>query len=270
MKITRCIPTALAFVVLASTAQAQGYSYDVTMSGTNPRGDGTVVVATSHGRSANGLTRVDVVQSVSPVGLMGKGTFTISNTAAGTTTYVDPSAKSYVVMNAADIAKESASAMGSVAKMTLADVHVAVEDLGAGEQIEGYATLKYRLTQSYVMHMSVAGTSVTTPMHSTVDVWVAPQLDGIMNATARPTAAAATGPMAELTNELARAYTKVKPGAILRMVTTDNSGGGGHARARSSTMALSNLKRETISPSVFQVPAGYTKASSLMGSMQGN
>jgi hypothetical protein len=189
----------------------------------------------------------------------------ISNSAKGTTTMVDPAKREYVEMNPAELAKSTAGlqqSLGSIAKMDVSNVAVHVDDLGAGEAIEGYSTLKYRITESYTMNMSVMGRTTTTAQTSTTDLWVAPQLDDVMNPTARPASGAATGPMAELTAQVTAAYTKVRKGVMLKRITTSESNSNGKTRSTTLTMTISNVKRGAISASAFQVPSGYTKAAS--------
>ena len=271
MKPKYCAPAGLALILSASTLFAQGYSYDVSSSGTDPRNGAAVVMSASHGRFANGLTRLDVTESMAMGGPTQKGTYTLSNAATGVTTFVNPAKKSYVEMNGVELAKESAgvqNALGGVARMEVTNIHVDLEDLGAGEKVEGYATLKYRLTEAFTMRMTVMGHASEDASHSVMEIWVAPQLAGIMNPSARPPAFATTGPMAELTSQVYKAFAKVKPGVILRTVHTSTSGEGARARTQVVTMSVSNVKREAIAASVFQVPAGYTRMGSMLDALQ--
>jgi hypothetical protein len=50
---------------------------------------------------------------------------------------------------------------------------------------------------------------------------------------------------------------------VLKSVHTSESGSDGKNRTTTVTMLISNVKRTAISPSVFEVPAGYTKVASL-------
>ena len=216
----------------------------------------------AHGQFANGSSRLDVTESMAPGGMMGKGT----------TTFVDPAKQQYMELNPAEMAKQAAGlqqALGGLSKTEILDLHIDVEDLGAGEKIEGYATLKYRLTESYTMKITVMGRANQTTQHSVSEIRVAPQLDGIMNPSARPAAAgAAIGPMAELAEKTAKAYAKVKPGAMLKTIHTGTSGEGANAKTTVMTMTVANLKREAIGPGVFQTPAGYTKMDSPFGALK--
>ncbi|MEP6781421.1 MAG: hypothetical protein ABJC26_16105 [Gemmatimonadaceae bacterium] len=264
---TRTIRASLAAtltLVATAHATAQGYSYDVSTSGTDPRNNTTVVMSASHGRWTKGFTRIDIVSSPARTGMMGAGTYMISVAGTGITTFVDPTKKQYYEMNAKELASQSAemqSAVSSVAKIEIVDAHADMEELGAGEPIEGYATLKYRLTQSYTMRMTVLGRANDTKEHSVSEIWVAPELSADLNPNSRP-AAATNGMMQALTEAVAKAYAKVKPGVMLRMINTSAAGEGAKARNHTTTMTVSNFKRESFASSLFQVPTGYTKIDS--------
>jgi hypothetical protein len=255
----------VASLAFAGEAGAQGLSYDMSTTATGP--DRTGAVATrnmmiAHGQFTSGNSRIDVTQSMAPGGMMGTGTYMITNSVKRTVTSVDPAKRQYSVIDLAELGKagtDMQAAMGGVAKMELADVKVSLEDLGAGEPLEGYSTFKYRLTQSWTMKMTVMGRTISTPSLSTTDIWVAPQLDGLMDPGARPSASAPTGPMAELSTQVAAAYGKMRRGVMLKRVSTSESGEGARKRSTTVTTTITNVKKSAISASVFEVPAGYTQ-----------
>jgi hypothetical protein len=109
------------------------------------------------------------------------------------------------------------------------------------------------------MNMIVMGRTMSTPSQSITDVWVAPQLDGLMDPSARPPVAATTGPMVELTKQLTLAYAKVRKGLMLKRVSTMDSGEGARKHTTTMTTTITNVKKSAISPSVFEVPSGYTQ-----------
>ncbi|MDQ2668004.1 MAG: DUF4412 domain-containing protein [Gemmatimonadota bacterium] len=258
-------------LVAASALGAQGLSYDIrsTITNVDPR-SGVAATRTSmaaHGQFARGMSRLDITESMSPAGsMMGAGTYIITKPAKGTTTIVDPAAREYTEVNPAELAKTVAGlqqALGGLSKTEVSDITVTMEDLGAGESIEGYATVKYRLTQGHTMTMSTMGMRRSTTSRSTTEFWVAPQLDGAMNPTARPVAGnAPTGPTAELTARLAQAYSKVRKGIILKSIANVESSAGGKSNTGTMTMTVTNVKRAAIDPAVFDVPSGYAKAAS--------
>jgi Domain of unknown function (DUF4412) len=263
-----CLSALALSFTLATAVGAQGLSYDIltTGSGTGRGGSSeTRTFMAAHGQFSGGKSRLDITESLSPGGMMGAGTYMIMNPAKGTTTIVDPAKHEYMELNPSEMAKSAAGlqqAVSGMVKQELSGVRVNVEELGAGETIEGYATIKYRLTDDYTMKTSIMGRTSETVEHSTTELWVAPKLDGIMNPMARPASSAASGPMAELTTELTKAYGKVRQGVMLKSIRTSESVTNGKSNTSTMTMTLSNLKRASISPSVFEVPSDYTKAAS--------
>jgi succinyl-CoA synthetase alpha subunit len=109
------------------------------------------------------------------------------------------------------------------------------------------------------MNMTVIGRTISSPSQSSTDVWVAPQLDGIMDPSSRPTFSAPTGPMAELAKQMMTAYGKMRKGLMLKRVTTVEGGTGDHKHTTTMTTTITNVKKAPISASVFEVPASYAK-----------
>jgi hypothetical protein len=254
-------------ITFAPALAAQGLSYDFSTTMTHvdrkTGRDTTLPSMTAHGQFEKGMSRLDVVQSMVPGGgIMGTGTYIITNGTKRTTTFVDPAKKQYMEFDIAEMAKEAgelSQALGGMIKIEVTDVQANMESLGAGEKLEGYSTLKYRLTTSYTMNMTIIGKS---SIHTVADIWIAPDLDPIMNPQGRPDlakVAMATGPMAPLTTAIIKAYANVKPGLMLKRVSTSTNGEGAKARVTTMTMLVSNVKKGSIPASVFQVPAGYTK-----------
>jgi hypothetical protein len=269
MRITDIARIAAAVGLIVSLAGgslgAQGLSYDMSTMATAPDRTGAVATRTmmaAHGQFASGNSRIDVTQSMAPGGMMGQGTYMITSASKGTVTSVDPAKHQYTVIDIAELGKtanDMQTALSGVAKIEIANVKIDVQDLGAGEPLDGYSTFKYRITQAYTMNMSVMGRTISTPTQSVTEVWVAPQLDGLMDPSARPPVATTTGPMAELTKQLSVAYAKMRKGLMLKRVSTIESGEGARKHTTTITTTITNVKRSAISRSVFEVPAEYTK-----------
>ncbi len=255
----------VASLVITGALGAQGLSYDMSTTATAPDRSGSEMTRkfmTAHGQFQGGSSRLDITESMAPGGMMGAGTYMITNGSKGTVTSVDPARHQYTVIDIAEMGKAASdmqAALGGMAKMEFTDVKVDLQDLGAGEPIDGYATYKYKLAQSFTMKMSMMGRAINSPSSSTTEIWVAPQLDGLMDPSARPMVATPTGPMAELMRQLTAQYGKMKKGLPLKRITTSVSGEGARQHTTTMTSMITNVKKSAISPSVFEVPAGYTK-----------
>ena len=255
----------IASITLSGALGAQGLSYDMSTTATGPDRTGVVATRTvmaAHGQFAGSSSRIDVTQSLSPGGMMSQGTYMITSGSKGTVTSVDPAKHQYTVIDIAELGKSASdmqTSLSSVAKVEIANVKVDVQDLGAGEPLDGYPTYKYRITQSYTMNIIVMGRTTGSPSQSVTDIWVAPQLDGLMDPSARPSTASSSGPMAELTKQLLLAYGKVRKGLMLKRISTMESGAGARKHTTTVTTTITNVKKSAISPSVFEVPSGYSK-----------
>ncbi len=258
---------------ITSSLGAQGLSYDMSSVASSPDQSGTVVtrkMSSAHGQFSQGNSRIDFIESMSPSGMMSTGTYMITNGGKQTVTSVDPAKHQYTVIDLAELGKTASdmqSALGGVAKMEVSDVKVGLEDLGPGESLDGYSTYKYRLTQSFTMNMTVMGHTISTPSLSSTDIWVAPELDGLMDPSARPPQALSTGPMAELMKQAVAAYSKMRKGLMLKRVSTTEGGSGARKHTTVITTTITNVKKVAISPSVFEVPAGYTKVDMMDAAM---
>ena len=270
---------ALAAVLgLAATshpARAQGLTYDMKTTGQfeDPRG-GQPMVRTfmaGHGQFAGGKSRIDYTESAAPSGPTRAGTYMITNGATRTTWMVDPAKREYAEFNAEELAKtaeDAQKALGGLAKTEMTNINVTSEELGAGESIGGYATVKYRITEGFTMSISVMGQKSQSVSHSTIDLWVTPELDGAMDPVGRA-AAGGGGATAALTAEVAKAYTKVRKGVVLRTIITTESTTGAKKSSHIMTTEISNVKRGGVASSVFDVPSGYTKVDALTSIMGG-
>lgn len=243
-------------------ARAQGVTYDmkVTMQkgvgGSNA--DAPEIMMAGHGQYSGGNSRMDMDQSVMPGGFMGKGTYLILKGATRNEWIVDPQKQQYFEINidsAANFSMGSMNLMGGMVKMETSDVTADVQPLGPGETIEGYATMKYRLTTSFVSKTSVLWRKSKSRNTTVTDIWIAPQLAGLYNPAA---AASQGGGSSEFGQKIAAAYAKVGKGAAIKTVAQTQSTGD-HASAMTMTMQLLNIRRARVPSSAFEVPATYAK-----------
>ena len=266
----------LALLVSGPAAGAQGLSFDLRTTGqfTDPR-TGQMTTRTmmaGHGQFAGTSSRIDISESMTPGGLMGKGTYIIVKGTPRTEFIVDPEKHSYLEVHPDSLAKIASAmqgALGGMVKTEMSDVIVNVDKLGAGETIQGYPTVHYRLTEGYTMRTTMMGRTNRSTQHSTTDLWIAPQLAGLFNPMAGAGAgtSAGGGSYAAYADRIAKAYAKLGPGTPIKSVRQSESTRGGKTSTNSMTMELLNIRRGPVNPAVFEVPAGYTKEESLTGMM---
>ncbi len=254
------------FAGLSGNVSAQGLTYDmkmtVMMTG-GPKGAGDMsqprTMMAGHGQFSGGNSRMDMDQSMMPGGPMGAGTYVIVKSGNRTEWIVNPAKRQYIEINMDSMAKFAADAqkaLGGIAKISMTNVTADVQPLGAGETIQGYATMKYRLTSGSTSTVSMLGRTNSTTSTSTTDMWVAPQLAGLYNPAAG--SASQMGGNSEYAQKITAAYAKIGKGVPLKTVTQTQTSGD-HSSTTTSTMELLNIKRGRIDPSVFEVPADYAK-----------
>lgn len=241
---------------------AQGLTYDMRMTGTRESGGRTTpaqTVMTAHGQFSGGNSRMDIDQTMMPGGMMGKGTYIIVRSNSRTELIVDPEKRTYIEMNPDSMAKFASAAqgaLGGMVKSEMTDVSADVQPLGPGETIQGYATMRYRLTTGYTMTTSIMGRTNHATVRSTTDMWIAPKLAGLFNPMAR--GAQPGGGTSAYADKVAEAYARIGKGVPIKTVTQSVTTGD-HGSSSTSTMELLNIRTGAISPSVFEVPSDYTK-----------
>jgi hypothetical protein len=240
---------------------AQGLTYDMktTMQkGTGDATSDTQIMMSGHGKFQDGNSRMDMDESIMPNGFMGKGTYMILKNATRDEWIVDPQKQQYFKINvdsAANFSMGSMNLLGGMVKMETSDVTAEMQPMGPGETIQGYSTLKYRLTTSFVSKTSVLWRKTKSRNTTTTDIWVAPQLVGLYNPAS---AASQGGGSSEFGRKIATAYAKVGKGAAIKTVAQTQSTGD-HASAMTMTMELLNIKRTRVPSSAFEVPKAYTE-----------
>ncbi|HEV7992533.1 MAG TPA: hypothetical protein VGP25_11955 [Gemmatimonadaceae bacterium] len=90
---------------------------------------------------------------------------------------VSPKDKQVLRVGFDDVEKRISALAASVPgmKITISDVAVNFEKLGAGEPLLGMATTRYRITQDYTLAAKVAFMNRSTTEHIVQEYWMADQ-----------------------------------------------------------------------------------------------
>ena len=260
---TRGVRLLLAVPLAAMAARgagAQGLTYDMKMTmdkGAPGAAGAPEIMMAGHGKFQDGNSRMDMEESIMPNGFLGKGTYMILKSGTRNEWIVDPAKQQYFEINvdSANVSMGSMNLLGGLVKMETSDVTAEMKPMGPGETIQGYATMKYRITTNFVSKTSVLWRKSKSKNTTTTDVWVAPQLAGLYNPAS---ATAQGGGSSELGRKVAAAYATVGKGAYLRIVSHTESTGD-HASEMTMTMELLNIQRARVSSSAFELPKGYAK-----------
>ncbi len=160
--------------------------------------------------------------------------------------------------------KEMMASLAGNAKMTFAVSNVVVDTLGAGETISGFATKRYKLSADIRMTMEMMGESMDQSMHVESEGDFAEELadfaDPLRDTRGFKAMTAGMPFMDSTANaELEKLLRAAPRGLALRQVDRVTGVTEGDMPTPTTTTTLSNIRRATFSPSVFDMPEGYTE-----------
>lgn len=200
------------------------------------------------------------------------GTYVITSNGSRTLTFVDPSKKTFVEVNAAGVA----TAIGS-ARITISNKKVNLTQLDDHPVMAGLPTDHYRLTINYDITVAFGTIPLTQTVHEIIDKWVT-QAFGDIAETFLASGGVHTG-NPDLDDLIQTENTKIKGFALKQMisVTTVNDTpqvAGTQLKLNRSLTQTRELTvttiqpMATISPELFVVPASYKKPDPLRDDTQ--
>ncbi|MHB1224521.1 MAG: DUF4412 domain-containing protein [Gemmatimonadaceae bacterium] len=257
---------ALPLALFATPALETGFTYDFRVSSTSTQGDQTkeLSVMAGRGRVAGDKARIDLSEAKNGGPMFtGKGGYVMVKDGGSTMYMVDPGEKHYYSFNLEQMFAGLGSTlrmMGGMVKMTMTDVKIDVQDLGAGERIQGYSTRHVRQTQSHTISVSVLGRKSTTASVDTTEMWIAPDLEHVGNPFLRMGSAAAGMDFGnpDFRKQSLAAQAKIPAGLPLRSVSRNHSTDDkGKTSVIVSTMEVTNFQKGDIPASTFAIPGDY-------------
>lgn len=258
------LSASVAALLLAApwVAQAEGLTYDMRleMVDEEKKAPDKIVMA-GRGQSMAGNSRFEFTHSPGKGTLMGEGTYVIIKAGSPKQYIVNPAAREYSELDSEELVKAQ-SQQG--VKMETSDIQFDTQSLGAGENIQGYSTVKYRITQAYTTTMTMMGKAHRSTQRSTTDMWIAPKLAGLFDlATDQMRRAMSFDKV--LADRMAAAYAKLPKGMPLKSVIRNESGEGNDKTVSVMKSEIFNIKPGAISLAVFEIPAGYKRTNMLEG-----
>lgn len=145
-------------------------------------------------------------------------------------------------------------------RMTVSDVAVNLEKLGAGEPMFGMATTRYRLTQDYKIAVKVAFINRASTEHIVQDFWVADTKLALANPFGRmgTPRIGGTGAFSELMTKTSEATRAMHKGMALKVVTATTSTNNKNEKTQSvSTMEITDFKAGNVDDALLKAPADY-------------
>lgn len=259
---------ALPVALFATPALEAGFTYDFRVSSASTQGDQTkeLTVMAGRGQVAGDKARVDLSEAKNGGPMFtGKGGYVMVKDGGATMYMVDPAEKQYYSFNMEQMFAGLGSTlkmMGGMVKMTMTDVKIDVQDLGAGERIQGYPTRHVRQTQSHTISVSVLGRKSSTTSADTTEMWIAPELKHVGNPFLQMGGAAAGMDFGnpDYKKQSLAAQAKIPAGFPLRSVSRSHSTDEkGKTSVVVSTMEVTNFRKGDVPASVFAIPGDYTE-----------
>lgn len=226
-------------------AMAAAYSTDSGMPGHNTA---IAVRATA----VNGKIRLAVTGLPDEV----FGNYTIFDSAAGTITMVFPKGKLVLLASG----KPPVAGTEPIIRMEIhVDPGYAVEDLGRGDLILGYATHRYRESLAYETRVTVGGDSCTRHVREVSELWVTPDsgFPDIEASMRRAASGAFSFLSSDMLQKIADARGSRIRGTVIRRTTTADPLAPPDSLPIHMRWEITELRRTRIGRSDFEVPASY-------------
>lgn len=254
----RLIPLILAAAVSVPAMAGLAYKFESVTAGlAASRIAGTVQ---AEGRDM----RIDITGGD---GMMFKsGTVAISRDGGGSVTVLDPSTKSYYVMNTADLA--GGGSMLETLRKTVAfrieNDKVGVRDAGNGGTLEGYATRKSVVDASFDIVVNAMGQNLRISMAVTTETWATPQI-GAEYANLFQQRGFRTG--IEQLDKVIAAQGDALKGFPIKQVATVRVKQNATEMTNTTTTTVSAIQRKAVAATMFAIPSGYRKVASPVEAM---
>ena len=248
------------------TVQQAGLTYDflVRINRTGP--DGTTSGGTGLSGHASVLVdhvRVDFDQRHAPPGMA--GAYLLSNDAGAHAIFVAPNRHASVEVPMSVLVQKFTNSTGNFGGLMnqATDVHIDVQQVGAGPEISGQPTTHYQLMEVKTINGKVPDAAQHQRDSVTTDLYYAPGLKDFVNPflLGPVLAGGLDGLGPDDKQQYLAARQKIYPGvAPLRAVSTETiTEADGKVITIVVTAEVNQLKSVDVDPSLFEIPAGYSK-----------
>lgn len=250
-----------------------GTTYEwVVRSQSTRTGDKESVMMRGRGTFAGKDGKLEILEAAAQNGAQsnmfgGKGSYFLVLDGGKKMMMVDPANKQYMEWDFASMMagmSKMVNAVGGMVKMEMSDVKIDAQNLGAGETIQGYPTVHYRMVQNYSMSVKVFGHESKSRNESTTDYYFAPSLRGLANPfVSNSNAYSSSFDMfnnPDFKSQMSAAMAKIGSAGVplktvAKSVRTDEKG---KQETSVTTTEMVNFRNGDIPASTFAIPAGYT------------
>lgn len=259
------VPLALLGAAFPATGLLPGWRIVARTTVTNGAGGSPAATSTMTMQLLGGRARVDMEGGPSREA-MGKGGYMLLDAASGRTMLVNPAEKKALVMDG----DMMGGAMGPMMDISVTDVDVQAQDIGAGGTYLGYRTRKHRVRTAYTLRITMKGAAAARMPTAMPPQVVRTVTEGESEVSAEITSldpafdlfgerfmrgmAQGTG-MRQLSEAMRAKWPK---GLALRSrLTTTTSIEGGPRTTATNVMEVTELRRAEVDPAALRLPAGY-------------
>ena len=269
LALVAAVPLLIAARPLAAP-MAGGTTYEFIVHTQSDRmGNKESVIMRGKGTFAGSDGRIDILETAAQGNSSmfgGKGSYFLMLDGGKKMMLVDPANKQYMEWDAAGMfagMSKMMNAMSGLVKMEMSDVKIESHNLGAGETIQGYKTVHYRMVQNYTMNVKVFGRSSKSRNETTTDYYFAPALRGLANPfVSNGQALAGSSDMfnnPDYKSQMAAAQSRIEYGVPVKtVITTVRTDEKGKAETSVVTSEMLNFHNTDVPSSTFHIPDHYT------------
>jgi hypothetical protein len=269
LALVAAVPLLIAARPLAAP-MAGGTTYEFIVHSQSDRtGNKESVIMRGKGTFAGSDGRIDILETAAQGNSSmfgGKGSYYLMLDGGKRMLLVDPANKQYMEWDMANMLagmSKMMNAMSGLVKMEMSDVKIESHNLGAGETIQGYRTVHYRMVQNYTMNVKVFGRSSKSRNETTTDYYFAPALRGLANPfVSNGQALAGSSDMfnnPDYKTQMAAAQSRIEYGVPVKtVITTVRTDDKGKAETSVVTSEMLNFHNTDIPSSTFHIPDHYT------------
>ena len=251
---------AVALFVASSAVAGVTYDFSSVSSGTS---SGTIT-GTVKAEGAN--LRVDISRGDGV--MFEKGSWVVSRDGGKTLQVVNPAAKTYYVLNFAELLGGANSLLqslgGAGVKLDVRNPKVSVKDGGNGGTLEGFPTKKSTISSAYEIAVSGLARPMSMNVQLATEVWWTDKLPSEFTNFLQMQGMR-TG--IDMVDKLIETQQGTIKGFPLKQVTTTKMNFGGGDMTSTTTSTVTNVKKVAVPSATFAMPAGFTQTESPLEKM---
>jgi hypothetical protein len=187
----------------------------------------------------------------------GHGSYYLVKRGAPTITVVSPTKKKYFELQGNEAAEQ---AVGKVLHVQLSDATIAAQRVQPDTSVQELQAQHWRITDSHTQKVTVLVISATSQIQNVMDYYFVPELKGDVNPFVHVggimIGAGSDDYRTKMQTALAAMPTGVPILSVERMTSTDKRGAGNSILIT----AMTNVSRDSLTPDLFEIPAGYEKS----------